>query len=114
MECNIYFNTPAGQRVRYCVCNSKLDSSRNTLRKRARREITTVRTIGSRSLFKVPIILALASLDALPVVVLLLPLLLRFCGWSLGAPNAVKTNYKDYSYFHNKQIEYSNLNWSST
>lgn len=103
MECNIYFNTPAGQRARYCVCNSKLDSSRNTLRKRASREITTVRTIGSRSLFKVPIILALASLDELPVVVLLLPLLLRFCGWSLGAPKAAKTNYKDYLYFHKKK-----------
>lgn len=75
-----YFGTTAGQRERYCACNSRLDSSRKTFRKRANNEITTVRTIGSRNLLSVPPMLAITSLEALPVLVPLLPLLLRFCG----------------------------------
>lgn len=73
------------------MCNSRLDSSRKTLRKRANNEMTTVRTMGSRSLLRVPPILAITSLDALPALVPLLPLLLRFCGRSLLGPNAAKT-----------------------
>lgn len=74
----MYFGTPAGQRDKYCVCNSKLDSSRKTLRKRANNDITTVRTIGSRSRVKVRAILAATSLEV-PEPPLLLPLVLRFC-----------------------------------
>ena len=74
------------------MCNSRLDSSRKTLRKRANNEITTFRTMGSRSLPRVAPILAITSRDAPPALVVPLPpLLLRFCGRSLLGPNAAKT-----------------------
>ncbi|EZA60980.1 hypothetical protein X777_08192, partial [Ooceraea biroi] len=44
-----HFGTPAGQRDKYCACNSRLDSSRKMFRKRANNDMTTVSTMGSRN-----------------------------------------------------------------
>ena len=84
-----YFAILAGQSARYWVLSSKLDSSRKTLWSRARREIITESAVDSRSLLKVPDMLAMESLEELVLPEPLPPL--RFCGGSLFGAKAVKT-----------------------